>query len=60
MLSICVTIKNRSRLSIDDNELLLFPNCVKSIVESTRKHPDCELVIADWQSEDWPLVEWVR
>jgi glycosyltransferase involved in cell wall biosynthesis len=60
MISICVTVKNRSRLSIDSHELLLFPNCVKSIVESTRKYPNCELVIADWQSDDWPLVDWVQ
>src|SRR5258706_9357036 len=60
MISICVTIKNRSRLNAGGRELLLFPNCVKSIVESTRGIKDVELVVADWESTDWPLNEWLE
>ncbi len=33
-LSICVTVKNRSRVMVDGRELKLFPNCVESIVSS--------------------------
>jgi hypothetical protein len=29
-------------------------------VESTKEYHRCELVIADWQSNDWPLVDWVQ
>jgi glycosyltransferase involved in cell wall biosynthesis len=60
MLSICVTVKNRSRIMVDGRELKLFPNCVKSIVSSVPRDLICELVVADWQSDDWPLCEWLR
>jgi glycosyltransferase involved in cell wall biosynthesis len=45
---------------VGERELLLFPKCVQSIVESTRRVPDVELVVADWESDDWPLGEWLR
>jgi glycosyltransferase involved in cell wall biosynthesis len=60
MLSICVTVKNRSRVVVDGRELKLFPNCVQSIVSSLPRDLSCELVVADWQSDDWPLDEWLR
>lgn len=60
MLSICVTIKNRSRVTVDGRELFLFPNCVDSIVKSVRQGFECELIVADWGSEDWPYHEWLE
>ena len=59
-LSICVTVKNRSRVMVDGRELRLFPNCVQSIVSSLPRELFCELVVADWQSDDWPLNDWLR
>ncbi len=59
MISICVTVKNRSRVQIDGRELRLFPNCVESIVQATEGRSDCELVVADWGSDDWPLEDWL-
>lgn len=60
MLSVCITVKNRSRLFIADRELHLFPNCVRSLVESVDESIRCELVVTDWNSDDWPLVEWLK
>ena len=59
-LSICVTVKNRSRLLVDGRERTLFPNCVKSIAHAVPSHVSCELVVTDWASEDWPLGEWLE
>jgi glycosyltransferase involved in cell wall biosynthesis len=59
MLSICITVKNRSRVKVDNKELLLFPNCVKSIVNSIDDGLKCEIVVSDWRSDDWPLKEWL-
>ncbi len=60
MISLCINHKNRSRVKVDDRELLLFPNCVRSIVEAAQGVPDVELVVADWESDDWPLSEWLQ
>src|SRR5215510_8347818 len=59
MLSICTTIKNRSRVTVEGRELLLFPRCVESIRASVGRELPCELVVADWGSDDWPLDEWL-
>lgn len=59
-LSICVTVKNRSRADVDGEELLLFPKCVQSIVDAVEPGISCELVVADWHSDDWPLNEWIH
>lgn len=58
-ISICVTVKNRSKVQAEGRELRLFPNCVASIVESARDKFNCELVVTDWESDDWPLAEWL-
>ncbi len=58
MLSFCTTVKNRSRVSAGDLRLELFPRCVESIVRAVSDRDDCELVVTDWESEDWPLEEW--
>ena len=59
MISICVTIKNRSRVKTDQGELLLFPKCVQSILAAVPTDIPCELIVADWGSDDWPLAEWL-
>lgn len=59
MLSICITVKNRSRVRVGDRELPLFPRCVHSIVESVSGTDDCELVVTDFESDDYPLNEWL-
>ena len=59
MLSICVALKNRSLVMADGRELRLFPNCVRSIVQSLDGTLPTELVVADWDSDDWPLDEWL-
>jgi hypothetical protein len=59
-LSVCVTIKNRSRIRADGQDLRLFPRCVESLVRSAvHSGIRCELVVADWTSDDWPLHEWL-
>jgi len=52
-LSICITIKNRSK------EYNLFPNCIESIKKSLTLNDNVELIIADWNSTDWPIREWL-
>ena len=59
MISICITIKNRSRIQVGERELLLFPNCVRSIVEARPVGLETELVVSDFDSDDWPLHEWL-
>lgn len=59
MLSICITVKNRSRVLVGDKELRLLPKCIQSIARSVGNSLSCELVLSDWQSDDWPLREWL-
>lgn len=63
ILSVCVSVKNRSRVRHGDQELLLFPHCVKSLASAAQElHAlgKIELVIADFDSDDWPLEEWIE
>lgn len=59
MLSICITIKNRSKVLVNEGELFLFPRCIQSIHDSAIGLPPIELVVADWGSDDWPLKQWL-
>lgn len=59
MLSVCITVKNRSRCLVDGHELQLFPRCVASLSAAVGTAVDCELVVSDWSSDDWPLHEWI-
>ncbi|PQO43820.1 glycosyltransferase family 2 protein [Blastopirellula marina] len=62
LLSICVALKNRSRLKVDEDRLELFPNFVRSlaeVAEDLASLGELELVVADFQSEDWPLGDWL-
>ena len=58
-LSVCIAVKNRSRVAAGENELLLLPNCVRSLVEALPADLPCELVVTDWDSDDWPLADWL-
>lgn len=60
MLSICITVKNRSRVDAGGHELRLLPRCVESLAKSIPAGLDCELVVSDWRSDDWPLSEWIE
>lgn len=59
-LSICMTLKNRSRVGVDGRTLELFPRCVESIAASVGPRSDVELVVSDYGSNDWPLAEWLH
>jgi glycosyltransferase involved in cell wall biosynthesis len=54
-LSICFTVKNRSKIANRE----IFPQTIKSIVEHSSPGEPIEVVVSDWLSTDWPLVEWI-
>ncbi|TWU18574.1 glycosyltransferase family 2 protein [Allorhodopirellula heiligendammensis] len=75
-LSVCVSLKNRSRIAHQDHLLELFPKCVEAIVAASRELMETwdepspqgslpshraavELVVADFNSDDWPLSQWL-
>ncbi|MEO8494733.1 MAG: glycosyltransferase [Planctomycetota bacterium] len=60
ILSVCVSVKNRSRLRYGESELEPFPNCVRSLRAATESVGPLELVVADFQSDDWPLADWLQ
>ncbi|HEX4055488.1 MAG TPA: glycosyltransferase [Tepidisphaeraceae bacterium] len=59
VLSVCVSIKNRSRIAADGRVLELFPNCVRSLSAAAATVGKVELVVADFHSDDWPLAGWL-
>jgi hypothetical protein len=59
LISICVALKNRSRVPSEAGVLELFPNCVRSLARLHEKVGPLELVVADFESDDWPLDEWL-
>jgi glycosyltransferase involved in cell wall biosynthesis len=62
ILSVCVSLKNRSRVVHEGRDLALFPNCVRSLADAVKgiqKIGPVELVVADFASDDWPLAEWL-
>ena len=57
-LSICIVVKDRSKVPTKDGYLYLLPKCIESI--SNYHSPEqIEVVICDFHSKDWPLEEWV-
>jgi glycosyltransferase involved in cell wall biosynthesis len=58
-LSVCVALKNRSRVRHESRELRLFPRCVSSLAAAQVPDLPIELVIADFMSDDWPLADWI-
>ena len=60
-LSICITVKNRSRMTLENGKVLyLFPDCIDSVVNSIKTRDDIEIIICDWHSTDLPLDEWIH
>lgn len=59
-LSICVTVKNRSKIQTEKSILTLFPDFIRSLANSLTINMDVELLIADWSSTDWPIKEWIE
>lgn len=59
MLSVCITVKNRSCIKLPGRTLRLFPSCVRSLAEALSGSTDSELVVSDWASDDWPLRDWL-
>ncbi|ADG66882.1 glycosyl transferase family 2 [Planctopirus limnophila DSM 3776] len=57
-LSVCVAIKNRSKVSVGLESRELFPNCIRSLLSASAGGLKIELVVVDFQSDDWPLEEW--
>ena len=61
MISICIGIKNRTKVITKSGVVLnLFPNCINSIVEASKKFDyPIELVIVDYNSNDVVLEDWI-
>jgi glycosyltransferase involved in cell wall biosynthesis len=60
VLSVCISLKNRSRIRYGDSELELFPNCFSSLKAAAETVGPLELVVADFDSDDWPLSDWLE
>ena len=64
MLSICVTIKNRSIMKHrsaagEDKIVYPFPKMVENLANIVKPSDNIELVVSDWHSDDWPLEQWI-
>ena len=59
MLSVCVSLKNRSRIVHEQHELTPFPRFVQSLAAAAEDLA-VELVVVDYQSDDWPLELWLK
>jgi hypothetical protein len=60
MITVCVTVFNRSRMEYAGRALTPFPNLVRSLRASAeRLGEEVELCVSDWGSTDWPLAEWL-
>jgi glycosyltransferase involved in cell wall biosynthesis len=58
-LSICVTVKDRSRVPTEYGVLSLLPDMITSLREALDPADAPELIISDWASTDWPVEEWL-
>jgi len=58
-LSICIPSKNRSRVEVEGRILNLLPKCIASLRAAWREGDDWQIVVADFQSDDWPLNDWI-
>ncbi|MFD0894225.1 glycosyltransferase [Luteolibacter ambystomatis] len=59
LLSVCVSVKNRSRVPHAGGSLDLFPRCVASLARVAETLGPIELVVADFGSDDHPLGQWI-
>lgn len=60
ILSVCIAVKNRSRLHHEHRLLDPLPRTVRSLSDAAREIGHLELVITDFGSTDWPLSEWLH
>jgi len=58
-LSICIPVKNRSRIEAEGHVLTLLPKCIQSLGAAVTPEDDWQIVVADFESDDWPLNEWL-
>ena len=59
VLSVCISLKERSRVQHGEKELEPFPNCVRSLRAAAETAGPLELVVADFHSKDWPMGDWL-
>jgi glycosyltransferase involved in cell wall biosynthesis len=60
LLSVCITNYNRSKVPFENGALNLFPKCIDSLVSTVTGMDNVEIVIADWDSTDWKLNDWIH
>lgn len=59
-LSVCIAVKNRSRIELTSGRVLEpLKRCITSLTWFDKKEHQIEVVIADFGSTDWPLLEWL-
>ncbi len=59
MISVCVALKNRSRVEDGGRILDLFPRAVRSLSDAANTVGKIELIVADFCSTDWPVSDWL-
>ncbi len=59
ILSICIALKNRSRMLHEGRLLENFPRTVRSLSDLAEEFGPIELIVADFHSDDWPLSQWL-
>lgn len=60
MISVCMTVCNRSKVPHGSEHLFLFPKCIDSLVAAVSGLDNVEIVITDWNSTDWKLNDWIH
>jgi glycosyltransferase involved in cell wall biosynthesis len=58
-ISICIALKNRSRIHYQNQVLELFPKCINSIISAASGLSKVEVIVADFHSDDLPLATWL-
>lgn len=58
MISICITVKDRTRVPAGDRMLRPFVHSIESLTRAAATTP-CELIVTDWQSRDVPVLSWL-
>ena len=59
-LSICMTVKDWSKVDSGQGVRYYLPNTVRAIALSLLPGDSVEIVVSDWASTDWPLAEWIH
>lgn len=58
-LSICITLKNRTQVYTEHGNIFPFVKCIESINNSIRDKDNTEIIISDWKSTDYPILDWI-